>query len=383
MGRTDLRGLVGEGPGFVHGPDLRSTGIPDNPVASMNGIRAVAEMPAVPTGREAWIDCPARARSAPTPPGTTGPERASSISRSVSSASLPIGPPEMELHRLQDAPPFQATHVFREGHLPSLITTTLLALIAGVVVWMLRASAAAGELDAAGLFLGGLIALVCGLGALAYGALFVSTFGRQNWLMRYGPNGLMIKLRSYQNGHLPDDHPTLALLRPDEIAAVRVRTETHEVPYDRAGAAGRRAVFLDIELHEKDTTALLAAVEAETQARPPRRRLVASRDKHVRVYVPERGVVRIPWRGSVNWTTPGIARARRILGATLPVGESEARRTDWRRADEGREIEEHLADLCEQGDMITAMAIARRRYGMNLSDARRFIEEIDARHAPA
>ncbi|MHC4845453.1 MAG: hypothetical protein ACYTCU_04740 [Planctomycetota bacterium] len=289
----------------------------------------------------------------------------------------------MELHRLQDAPPFQATHVFREGHLPSLITTTLLALIAGVVVWMLRASAAAGELDAAGLFLGGLIALVCGLGALAYGALFVSTFGRQNWLMRYGPNGLMIKLRSYQNGHLPDDHPTLALLRPDEIAAVRVRTETHEVPYDRAGAAGRRAVFLDIELHEKDTTALLAAVEAETQARPPRRRLVASRDKHVRVYVPERGVVRIPWRGSVNWTTPGIARARRILGATLPVGESEARRTDWRRADEGREIEEHLADLCEQGDMITAMAIARRRYGMNLSDARRFIEEIDARHAPA
>jgi hypothetical protein len=289
----------------------------------------------------------------------------------------------MELHRIQDEPPFQASHVFREGHLPSLVTTALLALIAGGVAWMLRASAVAGELDAAGLFLGGLIALGCGLGALAYGALCLSTFGRHNWLMRYGPDGLLLNLRSYQNGHLADEHPTLALLRTDEIASVRVRNETHELPPDRTSARPSRAVFLDIELHDKDTTSLLRAVEEETQARPPRRGLIASRDKHVRVYVPERGVVRIPWRGSVNWTTPGIARTRRILAGSLSVREPEAHRTDWRPMGEGLELEEHLVDLCEQGDMITAMAIARRRYGMSLSDARSFIEEIDARHAPA
>jgi len=289
----------------------------------------------------------------------------------------------MNLHRIQDEPRFQATHAFREGHLPSLLTTSLLTLITVGVVWMLRTSATAGELDAGGLVLGGLIALACGLGAIAHGALCLSTFRRHNWLMRYGPDGLLIRLRSYQNGHLPDDHPTLALVRTEEIASVRVRTETHDSVYDRGSATSNRAVFLDIELRDKDTAALSRAIEAETQAQPPRRRLVISRDEQVRVYVPERGVIRIPWRGSVNWLAPGIGRTRRILGATLPFGEPEARRTDWRRADEGIELEEQLVDLCDQGDMITAMAIARRRYGMNLGDARRFIEEIDARHAPA
>ena len=72
-----------------------------------------------------------------------------------------------------------------------------------------------------------------------------------------------------------------------------------------------------------------------------------------------------------------------MLGASLTIGASEVNRTDWRRLDEGVELEEHLVDLCEQGDMITAMAIARSRYGLSLGDARRFIEDIDARHAPA
>jgi hypothetical protein len=58
MGKTDLRGRVGKGPGFVYGPYLRSSEIPDNPVAYLNGIRIVPEMPDVPTGREAWVYCP-------------------------------------------------------------------------------------------------------------------------------------------------------------------------------------------------------------------------------------------------------------------------------------------------------------------------------------
>lgn len=290
----------------------------------------------------------------------------------------------MELFRIQDEPRFHSTHVFRESHLPSMVTTLLLALITGGVAWMLRTSAAAGELGAGGLFLGGLIALICGLGALAYGSMCVSTFGHDNWLMRYGSDGLLIKLRSYQNGHLADDHPTLVLVRTDEIASVLTCTELQAAPNGKASSPAHRAVYLDILLHDRDTTALSLVVEAETQAGPSSRSpLFASRDKHVRVFVPERGVIRLPWRGSVNSITPGVARVSRILGATLPIGTSEVSSTDWHRLDENVELEEHLVDLCEQGDMITAMAIARHRYGMNLGDARRFIEDIDARHATA
>jgi hypothetical protein len=291
----------------------------------------------------------------------------------------------MELYRIKDAPPFRTTHVFREGHVQSLVTTLLLALIAGGVTWMLLQSAATNELDPAGLFLGGLLALGCGLGAVTYGSLCFATFGRRNWLMRYGPDGLLINLRNYRNAHLPDEQPTLALLRTDEIACVRGWTETQPLPGNGSRSPRRPAVFMDVELHHKSTSALSRAVEAEaqTQTQSPLRGLGLSRDKRVRVYVPERGVIRLPWRGSVNWISPGMEHTCRALGATLSLAKHEARRTDLRPLDDGVELEEQLVDLCDQGDMITAMAIARRRYGMSLIDARCFIEEIGVRHAPA
>jgi hypothetical protein len=285
----------------------------------------------------------------------------------------------VELCRQPDAPMLVFTHVFREARLPGLaVALGLLGLSIAGVVALVKASEEGPLESAVAVVLFGIIALVCGVAALCYGSMARAAFGEANWILRYGPDGVLIKFRSYLNAHFPDDEPTVVWISTQEIDSVRKRTEVHSAPRHDDPSRRMRNVLIDLRLRSLDTDALHEAIEREKRAEPPRSGLVSSKAIHVPVWVPERGVIRLAWRGAGGWITPNADRALEILSRTLRVEDPQGRKTDW-RTPRGRDLDAHILELCERGETIDALAIVQRRYGMNLSQARRFIDELAGR----
>src|SRR5687767_9655939 len=62
----------------------------------------------------------------------------------------------------------------------------------------------------------------------------LAKFRPTNWLLRLGPDGLWINLRSYQNRHLPEA-ATVLHLPYGEIGRAHRHVETWSTPQDRVG----------------------------------------------------------------------------------------------------------------------------------------------------
>jgi hypothetical protein len=66
----------------------------------------------------------------------------------------------------------------------------------------------------------------------------LAKFRRANWLLRLGPDGLWINLRSYQNRHLPEA-ATVLHLPYEEIASARRHIDTWTTPARPAATTAR------------------------------------------------------------------------------------------------------------------------------------------------
>jgi hypothetical protein len=202
----------------------------------------------------------------------------------------------------------------------------------------------------------------------------VAKFRSTNWLLRLGPDGLWINLRSYQNRHLPEA-ATVLHLRYEEVAFGHRHLETWSTPSEPSSNAGThwKQESLELSLASGETREIAKALADE------RGRRAAIKGRHQAITVPAVGVVRIAWRGNGNDVVPPLTRVLDELSRRVKV--EEPTRTDhahWLQLSEA-ELDELVAQLVRSGDDLAATQLLIRRRGCSATEAHQFVVDQASR----
>ncbi|MEM7246955.1 MAG: hypothetical protein AAF533_16520 [Acidobacteriota bacterium] len=229
----------------------------------------------------------------------------------------------------------------------------------------------------AGLLGIGLVFGVIGLVGVLALREFLRTLRTENWLIRVGREGLLVRLRSYRDLHLPEPHPTLLFIDRDEIVSVRGHVERYYRPRNEGSSETvvKVSSFLEIVLRDADSSELKRVLEQERKLPAAGGPTVRARSKHRPVSLPEPDVIRFVWRGASGNITPGLSKALSILREHYPVAGERRSDSDFRRMNT-KDMAEHLLRLVDAGDTRSATAITRKAYHMSLSEARSYIDGL-------
>lgn len=200
------------------------------------------------------------------------------------------------------------------------------------------------------------------------------------WLLRAGPDGLRINLRSHKNYRFDSGDPTVVVIPRRAIKALRPVSEQGLRPHwPRAGTMREVRVkrqYLDILTDRAGLPEVEAALDAESERWSPRRLGIRSRNKTMGVRVIEGGILRLEWRGNLNRITPDLDAAVKTLRQWYRIAE-ESRPIDKPVADlRDDEREGRILELAERGDTVAAAALAGELYGMDMTAARNFVENL-------
>lgn len=202
----------------------------------------------------------------------------------------------------------------------------------------------------------------------------LAKFRSTNWLLRLGPDGLWINLRSYQNRHLPEA-ATVLHLPYKEIASARRHVETWSTPSEPASDTGThwKQESLELSLASGETREIAKALADE------RGRRAAIKGPNQAVTVPAAGVVRIAWRGPGNDVVPPLTRVLNELSRRVKVGEpTRTDRAHWLKLSEP-ELDELVAQLVRSGDDLDAAKLLKRRRGCSATEAHKLVEAQSGR----
>jgi hypothetical protein len=207
--------------------------------------------------------------------------------------------------------------------------------------------------------------------------LITARFHPSNWLVRTADDGLFIHFRSYLNDRLSAEDPTVVFLAYSDIRSARlVRERLRTLDSDGEKTETRRLVEFELAI---DATPLAAALAAEC-ARPgaPLKRWYGSstalyRDYPVLMQSPP--FLRVAWR-AVPSATAFLDGLRQCVEISPPVTVSE----DFANLQglTPEQQEQRLRDLNQRGQTIEAVHLARRLYGMDLTQASKFVKALSA-----
>ncbi len=222
---------------------------------------------------------------------------------------------------------------------------------------------------------GPMLALVGGLMLLISGALFSAFLGslrRSNWLAIVQPSRLHLNLRSYRNGHLEGEHPTVLVLEAAEIESVARHTEVRT----REGAQGyerTRRRWLELRLRGVDTDAVAEACRAERCTPAPKRRFAgiesSTKHHHVTVCVPGPGRL---WIEELRGLRAGLLEH---------FNAGEDGRSDLDEALEVGTLEERARLLLCRGERLEAFRLAERELEVSAHEAKQWVLEMESRAA--
>jgi hypothetical protein len=275
----------------------------------------------------------------------------------------------MQLMRLADAPMDPHDRVYYYSRLRAVVGATLLATVA------IGAFAFAWIKGAWPMYY---IAAVVALCLLLYQRLIFGRFRSSNWLLRMTDHGLYVKFRSYLNHHFAAEDLTVVFLPYSEMRSARMVKERQESPdrdqHSAMTRTTRRTLELELSSNSTDFALALAAERERVFGKIPYgNRRISSRYHHFPVRLVSRALLRIEWG-----VVPG---SQKILGAltrhTLVQSAAEATK-NYTNLDQlsRQEQETRLVELAESGDMIGAIAIARRLYSYDLTAAKQFVEGL-------
>ncbi len=193
----------------------------------------------------------------------------------------------------------------------------------------------------------------------------MACFRSSNWVMKVTLSGVYLKFRSYLNFHFPEEAPTVVFVPFGELEAARKTVERIAVPDARGRTVVRIKNYLDLHLRGVDTAPLDQAVAEETARKPPKRGISSSRFHDVPVRVPTPDVIRVEWRGGsmLKVLKPHIA-----IRPTLRIGHGYDQPS--------KDADDRITELVEQGDPMGATRLARRSYGMSLTEAQAFVSDL-------
>lgn len=272
----------------------------------------------------------------------------------------------MRLLRLDEAELRHTDAVFRSSPVPGFLT----ALVLGGFGAGLLLAAAADALPWIAATLFGIPSLLISwpFAVSAYRATLPT-----GWTVAVGTDRVLVKLRSHLNLHFPADDAQVVELRADEIESVRraeVRTTT---PGSEGGRSTSRQVSLEIRVRGVDLAPLRERLAHERGLKTG-----GTAWRHYPVSVVGDDVVRVEWSGSQTRVRPGIGRVLDALAGVARV--EEATRTTLDLARPGpmprAELEQQLRLLAENGQTVAAVALARKRLGLGLADAKKLVDGL-------
>lgn len=275
----------------------------------------------------------------------------------------------MRLMRLAEVPITERDKVFGYSRGRALIGTALLLTAITVMVVFSRSNR---------FWLGYYIAAVTLLAVFIFRKLVTARFRPANWLVRLTDDGLYIQLRSYLNHHFPQEDLTVVFIPHGEVRSARLVRQERLLP-DRSesGAStmiSRTQALVELEL-AGDTQDLAEALGRERDQVMTGKFLgkQSSRYRHLPVRLASADLLQIEWKVVPRAQTFLHFLSRHTLVLTedkrpealvefehLPQAEQEAR----------------LLRLAESGDMIGAVAMARKLYSYDLAAAKEFVEGL-------
>jgi len=275
----------------------------------------------------------------------------------------------MQLLRLNDVPSSQRDLVFAYSRLHA-ISGALLVLVAaaGSIVF----ARLKGAWPAYGV---GAIMFLC---LLLYQKVITARFHPANWLVRMTDNGLFVKFRSYLNDHFDAQDFVVLFLPFSELRSARRVKQRQAVPDQspRSRTTTTTKQILELELAGK-TVELAVALGAERErvfGKMPRTNgRMSTRYQHFPVRLASPTLLRIEWGVVPKLQTLLDALARHTL---VSAGAEEKKDYTQLESLDRKEQEAQLLELAESGDMIGAIAVARRLYSYDLTTAKQFVESL-------
>jgi hypothetical protein len=188
------------------------------------------------------------------------------------------------------------------------------------------------------------------------------------WRLRWSADGLYIRYRSYLNSGFDRDAPTVLHLTRREVTWIKARIDTLNAPDGRGNWTQReKHRWLEIGLRRIDPAPIKAALAEESSRRTPS----GGRVNDDPLTVTSDDTLRVALRKP--------EAAVDLLGYHFAVALSEETHSGDFVAMTGDEKEAHVLALVEAGDSIGAIKAAREVYGMDLTDAKQFIDGLQGR----
>lgn len=284
----------------------------------------------------------------------------------------------MQLLRLSDVPLNQRDRVFYYSRLRA---------VAGAVILAAGATAALLFGRQTGLWLAYFVAAVAATCLLIFQKLVTARFRPSNWLVRMTDHGIFVKFRSYLNNHFPEQDATVVFVHYSEIRSARLLKERQELPDrdDRYRSTTTTRTRRLMELELTDNLTQFAEALGKERARVFAKSAsgdhkLSTRYQHFPVQLASPALLRIEWG-----VVPDAQRFLDEITRHTLVRPAEKSSKDFVRLDglTTAEQEAHLLELVESGDMIGAVAIARRLYSYDLTTAKGFVEGLVGKRSKA
>jgi hypothetical protein len=154
---------------------------------------------------------------------------------------------------------------------------------------------------------GMLIAFAVGGIALAYAWQWRKVEGPDNWLVKFGKDGILINCVSFLDLRVPHAARKGVVLPFSDIQSARIATETIWAPAEAEGQLPYHCVYLELTVPPAAVSALR---ETLTQIRESS---ILTRPRHSLVSAPTTGTIRLEWRGVDARITPPVETALRLL----------------------------------------------------------------------
>jgi hypothetical protein len=201
---------------------------------------------------------------------------------------------------------------------------------------------------------------------------FLKTLKPDNWVVRLDDNYMLIKYRSFQNTHLSKDDVQIIRLQYSEISSFSIGKRTRNTPSASGGKRYEFIKYLDLHLN-------IETYNLNIQLNRERNMKRVSRALHSYVFVTGNNTIRIHWldtRTAIHPNLKHIANSLVTKGLYQIQNEGLDKNVPVNISDEDRDI----LDLHENGLHIEAISLARRLYGLNLAEAKSYVQEITELH---
>lgn len=153
-----------------------------------------------------------------------------------------------------------------------------------------------------------------------------------------------------------------------EVDWLKPRKETLETPNERgAWSLSRKHHWLEIGLRDVDPTPIREALANEAKLRNPS----GGRVNDLPLSVTRDGTLRL----QLNWPKAAAHLLRHDYTVRRPEESSSSGFQNMSRAEQ----EDHVLALAAAGDTFAAIKAARAVYGLDLTDAKAFVEELQGR----